>query len=142
METIVSKLDPMEKEIKDTLTDFLINHSSIAPMNLDEVYCSTPEGTRFYNNLNSDGAKMQSSLSKSYEQFYSMLCSALKDQPENVSFKLIKSREVITRAIEHKLTWCNSTQEVLQYAVAALDGQLSILKHAYGENIEEINAKG
>jgi tryptophanyl-tRNA synthetase len=120
METTLNNLDLMATEIKDTLTDFLLNHSAIAPFNMDEVFCFSPEGTRYYADMDIAGVKMQKSLSQRY--------GALKDQPEDVLSKISKSKDVITRAIEHRITPCDNTKQVLTLSLKALEEQLSILK--------------
>jgi hypothetical protein len=129
MEAIWSYLDPRAKEIKDSLTHFMMNHSSIEPRKpYDEIWCMGPEGDRYYANMDNVGRKMQSYLSECYDQFYSMLCSLLKDQPEDILSSMAKSKEVITRTIEHKITWCENTQQALHNALVALEDQLKILK--------------
>jgi hypothetical protein len=128
METTLNNLDLMATEIKDTLTDFLLNHSAIAPFNMDEVFCFSPEGTRYYADMDIAGVKMQKSLSQRYGEFYSMVLTALKDQPEDVLSKISKSKDVITRAIEHRITPCDNTKQVLTLSLKALEEQLSILK--------------
>ena len=107
----------------------MLNHSSIEPRKpYDEIWYMSPEGDRYYAELDRVGMKMQSYLSECYGQFYSMLHTLLKDQPEDVLAKISKSKEVITRTIEHKLTFCDNTKNALHLALAALEDQLNILK--------------
>ena len=129
METILDYLDLRAKEIKDSLTHFMLNHSSIEPRKpYDEIWYIDPEGDRYYAALDSVGMKMQSYLSECYEQFYSMLYPLLKDQPEDVLSKITKSKEVITRTIDHRLTFCDNTKHALHLALVALEDQLKLLK--------------
>jgi hypothetical protein len=130
METILDNLDLMGKEIKDTLTDFMLNHSRIEPRRSygDEVICFTPEGDRSYSFLEEAGRKVQSSLSDSYGRFYTTLLPLLKDQPDDVLSKMSKLNEIIIRTIEHRITWCGNTQQALDCALVALEDQLRLLK--------------
>lgn len=129
METILDYLDLRAKEIKDSLTHFMLNHSSIEPRKpYDEIWYVDPEGDRYYSALDSVGMKMQSYLSECYEQFYSMLYPLLKDQPEDVLSKISKSKEVITRTIDHRLTFCDNSKHALYLALVALEDQLKLLK--------------
>jgi len=136
MGTKLNDLDLMAKEIKDTFTDFMLNHSRIEPPHRpyhdgEEVICFTPEGDRSYDYLDDTGCKVQSSLSKSYGQYYSTLRPLLKDQSEDVLSKMSKLDEVIVTTIEHRITWCKNTQQALDRALAALDDQLILLKSIY-----------
>jgi hypothetical protein len=129
METILDYLDLRAKEIKDSLTHFMLNHSSIEPRKpYDEIWYVDPEGDRYYAALDNVGMKMQSYLSECYEQFYSMLYPLLKDQPEDVLSKISKSKEVITRTIDHRLTFCDNSKHALHLALVALEDQLKLLK--------------
>ena len=122
-------LDPRAKEIKDSLTHFMLNHSSIVPRKpYDEIWYMSPEGDRYYAELDKVGMKMQSYLSECYSNFYSMLLPLLEDQPEDVLSKISKSKEVITRTIEHKLTFCENTKQALQLALEAFEDQLKAIK--------------
>jgi len=76
---------------------------------------------------------MQSYLSECYGQFYSIFDPLLKDQPEDVMLKISKSKEVITRTIDHKITFCDNTKHALDLALAALEDQLKILKDIFEE---------
>ena len=71
MGTVLNNIDLMAKEIRETLTDFMLNHSRIEPPRYEEVVYFTPEGDRSYASLDNAGGKLQSSLSKSYGRFYS-----------------------------------------------------------------------
>jgi len=129
----LNNIDLTAKKIKDTLTDFMLNHSRIEPIRYEEVSYFTPEGCRSYDYLDDAGRKIQSSLSKRYGGFYSTLQPLLKDQPDDVLSKMSKLNEVILRTIEHKLTWCENTQEALDLALAALEDQLTLVKAIYKE---------
>ena len=132
METTLNYLDIRAKEMKDSLTHFMLNHSSIEPRKpYDEIWYMTPEGDRYYADLDIVGMKMQSYLSECYGQFYSMFDSLLKDQPEDVLSMISKSKEVITRTIDHRLTFCDNTKHALHLALVALEDQLKILKDIY-----------
>ena len=135
METILNNLDLMAKEIKDTLTDFMLNHSCIEPRRTysDEVICFTPEGDRSYDFLDDAGRKAQSYLSESYGRFSSTLHSLLKDQSDDMLSKISKLNEVLIRTIEHRITWCGNTREALDRALVALEDQLKLLKAIYEE---------
>jgi len=139
LETILNYLDLRAKEIKDSLTHFMLNHSSIEPRKpYDEIWYVSPEGDRYYGDLDRVGMKMQSYLSECYDQFYSMFHPLLEDQPEDVLLKISKSKEVITRTIDHKLTFCENTNHALHLALEALEEQLKILKNIYeGKNPEK-----
>lgn len=130
MATKWNNLELMAKEIKETLKDFMLNHSRIEPQRpyTDEVICITPEGDRFYAYLDDAGCKVQSSLLESYGKYYSTLQPLLKGQPEEVVSKMSKLNEVIMRTIEHRITWCKNTKEALDRAEAALEDQLKLLK--------------
>ena len=128
METLLNNIELMAKEIRDTLTDFMLNHSRIEPRRFEEVTFFSPEGDRTYDFLDDAGRKAQSSLSRSYERYYSTVQTLLKDQSDDVLSKMTKLSEVITRTIEHKLTWCENTQQALDLALAALEDQLKLVK--------------
>jgi hypothetical protein len=130
VETVLNNIDQMAKEIKDTLTDFLLNHSRIVPPRpyVDEVCCLTPEGDRSFAFLDDAGYKVQASLSKSYGLYYSTLHSLLKDPSDDVSLKMSKLNEVVIRTIEHRITFCENTKQALHRALAALDDQLKLVK--------------
>jgi hypothetical protein len=128
LDTKWNAIDRKAKEIKDTLTDFILNHSSIEPRRFEEVTYFTPEGDRSYDFLDDAGRKVQSSLLKSYKRFTSTLHPLVKDQPEDVLSKMSKRNEVIMRTIEHKLTWCENTQQALDLALEALEDQLTLVK--------------
>lgn len=130
MDTTLSQIERTTKEIRDSLGDFLLNHSAIMPINTEDILYFSPEGTRYYYDLTKEGMRLQASLSESYAQYYSLLLSAVKDPPEDVSSKLTKSKQVITRAIEHKLTWCENTTQVLGQCLKALDEQVALVKCA------------
>jgi len=134
LETVLNYLDLRAKEIKDSLTHFMLNHSSIEPRKpYDEIWYMSPEGDRYYAELDRVGMKMQSYLSECYGQFYSIFDPLLKDQPEDVLLKISKSKEVITRTIDHKITFCDNTKHALDLALAALEDQLKILKDIFEE---------
>jgi hypothetical protein len=130
VETVSNNIDQMAKQIKDTLTDFMLNHSRIVPPKLyvDEVCCLTPEGDGSYDFLDDAGYKVQSSLSKSYGLFYSTLLPLIKDPSEDVLSKMSKFNEIIVRTIEHRITPCSNTKEALHRALVALEGQLGLVK--------------
>jgi hypothetical protein len=126
---MLNYLDPRVKEIKDSLTHFMLNHSSIEPRKpYDEIWYIDPEGDRYYSDMDKVGMKMQSYLSECYNQFYSILHPLIEDQPEDVLLKISKSKEVITRTIDHRLTFCENSKQALNLALAALEDQLKILK--------------
>lgn len=133
METKWNNIDHMAKKIKDTLTDFLLNHSRIEPPRYEEVASFTPEGDRNYDFLDEAGRKVQSALSESYGRFSSTLQPLLKDQSDDVLLKMSKLNEVVVRTIGHKLTWCKNTQEALDRALEALEDQLKLAKAVYEE---------
>lgn len=134
METILDYLEPRAKEIKDSLTHFMLNHSSIEPRKpYDEIWYMSPEGDRYYAELDKVGMKMQSYLSECYGQFTSMLEKLLEDQPEDVLAQISKYKEVIIRTIEHRLTFSDNTKHALHLALAAFDDQLKIFKDIYEE---------
>ena len=138
LETILDYLDPRAKEIKDSLTHFMLNHSSIEHRKpYDEIWYVSPEGDRYYGDLDRVGMKMQSYLSECYDQFYSMFDPLLKDQPEEVLTKISKYKEVITRTIDHRLTFCENTKHALHLALVALEDQLKIIKEIYEEKNPE-----
>jgi len=128
METILNNIDLKAKEIRDTLTDFMLNHSRIEPRRFEEVTFFSPEGDRSYDFLDDAGRKVQSSLSESYERYYSTVQPLLKDQSDDVLSKMAKLNDVIVRTIEHKLTWCENTQQALDLALTALEDQIKLLK--------------
>jgi len=130
MDPFLEHLDAWANELKDSLTHFLRNHSSIAPMNMEEVYSMSPEGNRYYSDLDAVGAKMQSYLSACYARFQSLIAPLLEGQPDDVISKMHKSTVLITRTIEHKLTFAESSKQALDWALAALDEELKILHEA------------
>lgn len=133
METTWNTIELMAKEIKDTLTDFMLNHSRIEPPRYEEVSFFTPEGDRSYDFLDDSGRKVQSDLSKSYDRFSSTIHPLLKDQSDDVLSKMSKLNEIIIRTIEHRLTWCENTQQALHLALVALEDQLKLIKAVYEE---------
>jgi hypothetical protein len=134
MEDALNYIDLRAKEIKDSLTHFMVNHSAIEPRKpYDEIWCPGPEGDRYYSDMDSVGMKMQSYLSECYGQFCSILDPLLNGQPEEVLAYMAKSKEVITRTIEHRITMCESSQQALQKALAAFEEQLEFIRSAYME---------
>jgi hypothetical protein len=133
MGTTLNNIDLMAKEIRETFKDFMLNHSKMEPRwkYRDEVICFTPEGDRSYSFLDAAGRKVQSSLSESYDKYYSALQLLLKDQSDDVLSKISKLNEIIVRTIEHRITWCENTQQGLDRALAALDDQLKLLRDVY-----------
>jgi hypothetical protein len=128
---MVNPLDYFEvraQEIRDSLTHFMLNHSSIETRIAEEQVCGGPEGDRNFADLDEVGIKMQSYLSLCYDQFFFGLQSFLKDIPRDKWDKLNKSSDVIIRTIEHSITFCQSSKQALQLALAALDDQMDILK--------------
>jgi hypothetical protein len=65
----------------------------------------------------------------------------LEGQPEDVLLKIEKSKEVITRTIDHRLTFCNNTEYALHLALVALENQLKILKEICEEKTSENQRK-
>jgi hypothetical protein len=124
----------MAKELKDSLTHFMLNHSAIAPRNIEEVVCMSPEGDRYYEDLDKAGTKMQYYLLELYGQFYTILSSVSQGQPEDVLTRISKSKDVITRIIEHRITFCDNTRHALRLALAALDDQMNTLKDIHKAN--------
>jgi hypothetical protein len=130
VKTASNNIDQMAKEITDTLTVFMLNHSRIVPPKLyvDEVCCLTPEGDGSYDFLDEVGYKLQSSLSNSYGLYYSTLLSLIKDPSEDVLSGMSKFNEIVVRTIEHRITPCSNTKEALHRALVALEGQLGLVK--------------
>ncbi len=116
------------QEIRDSLTHFMLNHSSIAPRIAEEQVCAGPGGDRNFANLVEVGVKMQEYLSSCYDKFFFELQLFLKDIPRDKWEKMNKSSDVITRTIEHSVTFCESSEQALQLALAAFDEQINILK--------------
>jgi hypothetical protein len=137
LETLLDYLELRAKEIRDSLTHFMLNHSSIEPRKYEEVVYVGPEGDRYYADLDRVGMKMQSYLSECYSQFTSACDPLLEDQPEDVLSKISKSKEVITRTIEHRITFCDNTKFALHLALVALEDQLKILKEIFEEKTSE-----
>jgi len=131
VETTWNNIELMAKEIKDTLTDFMLNHSSIEPPRYEEVAAFTPEGDRSYAFLDKTGREIQSALSKSYSRFYSTVNPLLKDRSDDVLAKMSQSDKVLSRTIEHRITWCENTQQALDLALAALEDQLKLVKSIF-----------
>lgn len=135
METVLTYIDPRAKEFKDSLKHFMLNHSTIEPRKpCDEVCCMTPEGDRYYGDMDNLGRKMQVYLSECYGQIYTVLNSSLEGQPDEILTKLSKTKEVITRTIDHRLTFCENTQHALHLALVAFDEQLKMLNDVYAED--------
>ena len=129
METILDYFEPRAKEIRDSLTHFMLNHSAIEPRKpYDEIWYMRPEGDRYYAELDKVGMKMQAYLSECYGNFYSALHPLLENQQDEVLSKMLRSKEVITRTIEHKLTFCENTKLALQVALEAFEDQLKVIK--------------
>lgn len=137
MDVFLYYLDRYERELKDSLTHFMLNHSAIAPLNIEEVYCTSPDGNRHYCDMDVVGMKMQSYLLEFYGQFCSMVAPVLEGQPDEVLSKMHKSRVLIIRTIEHRLTSCESSRQALDLALAALEGQVAIVKEIYKEKNPE-----
>jgi len=129
LETILDYFEPRAKEIRDSLTHFMLNHSAIEPRKpYDEIWYMSPEGDRYYAELDKVGMKMQAYLSECYGNFYSALHPLLENQQDEVLSKMLRSKEVITRTIEHKLTFCENTKLALQVALEAFEDQLKVIK--------------
>ena len=133
MESTWNNIERMAKEIRESLTDFMLNHSSIEPPRIEEVAAFSPEGDRSYDFLDEAGRKVQSALSESYGRFYSTLHPFLEDQTDDVLKKMSQTNKVLTRTIEHNITWCRNTKEALDRALEALEDQLKLVKNVYEE---------
>jgi len=132
---IMDYLAPRAKEIKDSLTHFMLNHSEIeARKPYDEIWCIGPEGDRYYADMDKVGMRMQAYLSECYSHFCTAFQPLLEGQPEEVLTKIAKTQEVITRTIEHRLTHSESSKQALHVALKAFEEQLDILKKIYGES--------
>jgi len=128
MDPMVKHLNGMAQELRDILKYFMINHSEIEGRKpYDEIWCMGPEGDRYYCDMDSRGTKLQAFLREEYALFYSTLLSMIVGSPEEVVTKLSKANTVITRTIEHKLTFAESAMQGLEFAVKALDEQVKIL---------------
>jgi hypothetical protein len=131
MDPMVKHLDGMAKEIKDILTYFMLNHSCIeARKPYDEIWCMSPEGDRYYEDMDARGTKLQGFLREEYGLFYSTLLSMVVGSPEEIMTRLAKANTVVTRTIEHKLTFAESSKQGLGWALEAIDEQLKILHEA------------
>lgn len=131
MENLLSNMDTMAKEIREVLTDFMLNHSAIEPLRAygeEELMAFGPDGNRSYAYLDQAGRKMQSSLSESYAKFCTAVDAVMKDEPDDVTSKISKFNRVVVRTIEHRLTWCENTQQALDRALAAFEEQLKLVK--------------
>ena len=137
MKTFDDYLDLRANELKDGLTHFMRIHSSIAPRNPEEVFSPSPEGDRYYSDMDTVGRKMQAYLKECYEQFSSLIAPLLEDQPDSVLSKMNKSKTRIARTIGHNLTFCATSREALDLALAALDEQVSIAKEINKEKNPE-----
>jgi len=121
------------KEIRDSLTHFMLNHSSITPRLPEEIACVSPQGDRNFADLDEIGRKMQAYLSECYDHFFFSLQTFLKDVPKEQWEKLSKSNDVIIKTIEHSVTFCESSRQALELALAALEEQMKILEEALQE---------
>lgn len=130
MESMSRNLDLMAKEIRETFTDFMLNHSKIDPPRAygDELIGFTPDGDRSYAYLDDAGRKLQSALLDSYQRFYTTFQPLLEEQSDDVTSKMSKLNRIIVRTIEHRLTWCETTKQALDRALAALEDQLNLVK--------------
>ena len=122
-------LDEMINEIRDSLRYFLMNHSEIeARKPYDEIWCMGPEGDRYYEDMDVVGRKMQGYLKELYNQFFEILQGYMGYQSYEVAENVSKSYTVITRTIEHKLTFCETNRHALAVALEAFDVQVEALK--------------
>ncbi|MEW6719384.1 MAG: hypothetical protein AB1346_02930 [Thermodesulfobacteriota bacterium] len=127
---MINHLEGMATEIRDILKYFMLNHSEIESLKpYDEIWCMGPEGNRYYADMDSRGVLLQKFLREQYGLFFNALMEVLYDQPEEVQNKIRMSHTLITRTIEHKLTFCETSAQALNLATEALDGQIKILKH-------------
>ena len=123
MQTRKEYMDRMFKEIRDSLTHFLLNHSEIECRKpYDEIWCMGPEGDRYYEDMDSIGRKMQAYLMEEYALFQKVLEEDyIMHMPEEVVIKVDKANLVLSRTIEHKLTFCESNKQALTAALEAFD---------------------
>ncbi|MCL2122442.1 MAG: hypothetical protein FWH28_09365 [Clostridiales bacterium] len=122
-------LDKMTQEIHDSLTHFLLNHSEIeARKPYDEIWCMGPEGDRYYEDMDAVGRKMQAYLKELYNQFFEILQGYTGFMTEETVEKVGKAYTVISRTIEHKLTFCESNRQALKAVIEAFDIQRESLK--------------
>ena len=129
VQTTKDYIDRMAKEIQDSLTHFLLNHSEIeARKPYDEIWCMGPEGDRYYEDMDAIGRKMQTYLKELYDQFFEILQGYMGYHTDEMFEKVKKSNVVLTRTIEHKLTFCESNKQALKVALEAFDVQLEALK--------------
>ena len=134
MDPMVKHLQGMAQELKDILTYFLVNHSEIeARKPYDEIWCMGPEGDRYFADMDSRGTKLQAFLKEEYALFYTTLLSLLAGQPQEVMSKVQKAGILISRIIDHKLTFAESSKQAANFATEALEGQMKILIHAIEE---------
>ena len=119
----------MTDEIRSSLSFFLMNHSEIeARKPYDEIWCMGPEGDRYYEDMDSVGRKMQAYLKELYNQFFEILQNYMGYQTDEVVENVGKAYVVISRTIDHKLTFCESNRQALKAALEAFDVQMAALK--------------
>ena len=122
-------LDKMTNEIRDSLTHFLLNHSEIeARKPYDEIWCMGPEGDRYFEDMDAVGRKMQGYLKELYNQFFEILQNYMGYQSDEVVENVGKAYTVMSRTIEHKLTFCESNKQALKAALDAFEVQVEALK--------------
>ena len=122
-------LDNMVKEIRDSLSYFLLNHSEIeARKPYDEIWCMGPEGDRYYADMDSVGRKMQGYVKELYTHFYEVLQRYMGYQSDEMIAKVDKAHITLSRTIEHKLTFCESNKQALKVALEAFDVMIEALK--------------
>jgi hypothetical protein len=119
----------MTKEIQDSLTHFMLNHSEIeARKPYDEIWCMGPEGDRYYEDMDSIGRKMQAYLRELYAKFYSIIEGYMGYMSDETLQKVNKAHIVLTRTIDHKLTFAESNRQGLKAALEAFEVELEALR--------------
>ena len=119
----------MTDEIRGSLSFFLLNHSEIeARKPYDEIWCMGPEGDRYYEDMDAVGRKMQAYLKELYVQFFEILQGYMGYQTDEMVEKVGKAYVVISRTIEHKLTFCETNRQALKIALEAFEVQVEALK--------------
>ena len=123
MLTRKSYMEAMIKELRDSLTHFMLNHSLIeARKPYDEIWCMGPEGDRYWEDMDSRGRKMQAYLIEEYALFYKIVeDDYMMHMPDDVVILVEKAHDKISRTIEHKVTFCESSKQALKEALDSLD---------------------
>jgi hypothetical protein len=132
MKTVSENLKEMAEDIKATLEELLIEHSSIRKWNHADSGIINFSGDYSWVTLKEDGLRKQSKVLEDYRRFSVITHALLKGQPKKSLEELSKANNTLYQIIEqHGSTWIVDTSTAFMSASNALDSMVALLNNLY-----------